>query len=307
MDTPHEGSALAPRVEALRQILTQNHRFSKGLIERGYATFGSIWAQEFNRMLQSLFPDDESLSSAAKGYAAFAFDSMRHQKAFERDRSYPHKTYEEVANQVYFNEEHMEKEYLPGLLLSHYLWPHHYRQLQFFNNNFVLPLSMSDQKSFIEVGIGTTLYSRIVLENVPDSAGVGYDISPSSCRYAERHVKAISAECRYQVCEQDIVAQPIDQVPWIICVEVLEHLEDPVEFLVTLRKTLRRGGHAFITAAINSGHADHIYLYRSPQDVALHLNEAGFHIEQGFSDTAFPPPAPGVPVPEAAAFVVSSV
>ena len=294
----------APQVEALSQIISNKHRFSKGLIEKGYAAFGNEWLQIFEKMLQSLFPDPDSLALAVKGYAAFSFDSMRHQKAFERDRAYPHKTYAEVAEQVYFNEEHMENEYLPGLLLSHFLWPHHYRQLQFFNSAFVLPMAQSDEQHFIEVGIGTTLYSRLVLENVTSATGTGYDISPSSCRYAERHVKAIAAANRYQVCEQDIVANPVDSVPWIICVEVLEHLEDPVSFLVALRKTLKAGGRAFITAAINSGHADHIYLYRGPEDVSRHLTEAGFHIEQGFCATAYPPPGPDVPVPEAAAFVV---
>jgi hypothetical protein len=36
----------------------------------------------------------------------------------------------------------------------------------------------------------------------------------------------------------------------------------------------------------------------------VQLQQAGFAIEQSFSATAFAPSAPGVPVPEAAAFVL---
>jgi 2-polyprenyl-3-methyl-5-hydroxy-6-metoxy-1,4-benzoquinol methylase len=85
---------------------------------------------------------------------------------------------------------------------------------------------------------------------------------------------------------------------------VLEHLDDPVAFLRGLRATMAPGGTAFITAALNAAHADHVHLYRSHDDVLAHLVEAGFTLEQSFLGAAYRPPAPGVPVPLAAAFVV---
>ena len=292
------------RVEALRRVFAERHRLSGALIERAQQAFGASWTADFDRMLGSLFADDESLALAAKGYSSFAFDSMRRQKAFEVSREYPNKTYAQAASEVYFNEQHMASEYLPGLLLSHFLWPHHYRQIQFFDTAFVEPLSRSQSAEFAEVGIGTALYSRRILEQVSVSHGTGYDISPSSCRYAEQHVSAVDAAARYQVRCQDILEHPIEPVPWLVCVEVLEHLEDPVGFLRALHAALRPGGKAFITAAVNAAHADHIYLYRESHEVAQQLQQAGFAIEQSFSATAFAPSAPGVPVPEAAAFVV---
>jgi SAM-dependent methyltransferase len=291
-------------IELLRQIFSSRYRLSKGLIERAEAAFGSEWSADFGCLIASLFANEEQLTAAAKGYTAFAFDSMRRQKAFETSRVYPNKTYAEAAKEVYFNADHMVDEYLPGLLLSHYLWPHHYRQIQFFDTAFLAPMAQSPSKLFAEIGIGTAAYSRRVLERIQQAHGRGYDISPSSCRYAERHVEAIDAMSRYVVKCQDILANPIEPVPWLICVEVLEHLEDPVGFLRALRVAVAPGGRAFITAAVNAAHTDHIYLYRQAQDVELHLVEAGFVIEQAFSAPAFAPPEPGVPVPVAAAFVV---
>jgi 2-polyprenyl-3-methyl-5-hydroxy-6-metoxy-1,4-benzoquinol methylase len=100
------------------------------------------------------------------------------------------------------------------------------------------------------------------------------------------------------------VEPPERLADWLVCVEVLEHLEDPVAFLRGLRAAMAPGAKAFITAAINAAHADHIYLYRSADDVLAHLIEAGFTLEQSFVGAAYKPSAPGVPVPEAAAFIV---
>ncbi|MGE3853037.1 MAG: hypothetical protein AB7K09_14940, partial [Planctomycetota bacterium] len=91
----------------------------------------------------------------------------------------------------------------------------------------------------------------------------------------------------------------------LVCVEVLEHLEQPVAFLKVLRASLAPGGKAFITAALNAAHTDHIYLYRNREEVWEHLRAAGFTLEQSFVAAAYAPPGPDVPVPLAAAFVVS--
>lgn len=294
-----------PRVAKLQTLFDQRHRFSRALIGRALVAFGNDWAADFEDALTTLCTDEAALEAAAKGYATFAFDSMRRQKAFELAREYPPKTYAEAAGEVYFNAEHMMREYLPGLLLSHFLWPHHYRQLQFFDIAFAGAMRLSPQPHFAEVGVGTAVYSRRLLARLPQSTGNGYDISPSSCQFARRHIEAAGAQGRYTMNEQDIIAQPIAPVPWLVCVEVLEHLEQPVEFLKVLRASLAPGGKAFITAALNAAHTDHIYLYRNREEVWEHLRAAGFTLEQSFVAAAYAPPGPDVPVPLAAAFVVS--
>jgi 2-polyprenyl-3-methyl-5-hydroxy-6-metoxy-1,4-benzoquinol methylase len=294
----------APRVGRLQTLFRERHRMSRALVGRAISAFGSSWVTDFERTLHALCPDDAMLESAAKGYSAFAFDSMRRQKAFETSLDYPHKSYAEAANEVYFNERHMLDEYLPGLLLSHFLWPHHYRQLQFFDLAFVTPMRLREDTRFAEIGVGTALYSCRLLEQLPSASGAGYDISPSSCAFAQRHVNAIGAAERYRMNQQDILVQAIEPVQGLVCVEVLEHLEDPVTFLKALRRGLAPGGRAFITAALNAAHADHIYLYRNAEEVSNHLTQAGFALEQCFVGAAYAPPATGVPVPLAAAFVV---
>lgn len=288
----------------LQSVFDRKHRVSQGLIPRGVGSFGQPWCDRFDALLGALFPDDASLEAAARGYTAFAMDSMRRQRAFEKSLAYPNKSYAEAAVEVYFNDSHMREEYLPGLLLSHFLWPHHYRQLKFFDTAFVAPMARRGSSSFAEVGIGTAVYSARVLDRIPNVTGEGFDISPSSCAFAEHHLQCLGLDQRYRVHRQDVAAQPIEPVAELVCVEVLEHLEDPTAFLRTLRAALAPGGRAFITAALNAAHSDHIYLYRSPDEVQRQLETAGFALEQSFTGAAYAPPAAGVPVPLAAAFVV---
>ncbi|EGJ11397.1 class I SAM-dependent methyltransferase [Rubrivivax benzoatilyticus] len=293
-----------PWLTRLQALFDQKYRLSRALVGRAMDGFGAEWAADFESVLETFCADDEALQAAVKGYVAFAMDSMRRQKAFEASGAYPVKSYAQAADEVYLNDAHMMQEYLPGLLLSHFLWPHHYRQLRFFDTAFVAPMALGAQPRFAEVGVGTALYSRRLLSRVARATGAGYDISPSSCRFAERHLAAAGLDQRYTMHQHDVLDGGLDPVPWLVCVEVLEHLERPVEFLRALRAGLAPGGKAFITAALNAAHADHIYLYRSGEEVLAHLHAAGFVLEQSFVATAHAPASAGAPVPAAAAFVV---
>lgn len=267
--------------------------------------FGEQWARSFDHTVSRMLPHDNDISAAVDGYSRFALDVLRLQHSFEVDGEYVHKSYADVATEVYANDAYMTTRYLPGLLLSHFLWPHHYRQARYFDNIFVEEMCRARAGIFYDIGVGTGYYSRLALMGSPHVKGVGFDISPSSKAYSEKHVRAFGAGERYRVELKDIVAEPVEPVDWLICVELLEHLETPVEFLRSLRATLRRGGKGFITAAINAPNADHIYLYRTAEEVKAQLMEAGFAVEQYFSALAGEPRRRGLPVAEVVAFIVT--
>jgi 2-polyprenyl-3-methyl-5-hydroxy-6-metoxy-1,4-benzoquinol methylase len=301
------GSPTQPRAESacarLASAIEEHARFSRGAVERGMQLFGPWWVSEIGELLSRLYFDDDSLAAAVRGYAAFAMDGMRRQVRFEREGVYPSQTYDEARSAVYDNVEYMHREYLPGLLLSHLLWPHHVRMMRFFRSAF-LGSDARPGAEFVEVGVGTGIYSRIALQETSWS-GRGLDISAASLDFAARHIGAFGLSARYRAVSADVMTTPVDVVDRIICVEVLEHLEEPSAMLTALRRSLRSGGRAFITAAVNAANADHIYLYRHPTEVERQLIQAGFNVEEAFSAPAYPPPRRDLPVPVAAAFVVS--
>lgn len=295
----------APRLDALRALFRDRYGFLKDAVDRMEAGFGPPWTAAFERTLDSVFGDEGELAQAADGYARFVMDLLRRQRRFERDGDYPAKSFAEAATEVYLDDDYMTRQYLPGLLLAHFLWPHHVRHAAFFETAFVAPMRLAADARFAEVGVGTGLYSRLVLTGIEDARGVGLDISPSSAAFAQRHLKGFSVDDRYELRIQDIAADPLaEPVPWLICIEVLEHLEDPVGFLRALRGALAPEGRAFVTAALNAAHVDHIHLYRTVDDVVAEAVEAGFEVEQAFLANAHDPVARGVPVPALAALML---
>lgn len=290
--------------KAAQALFEGQARFAQNSIGRASAEFGKEWDAAFEQMLAHLYSDQFAMADAVRGYAAFAVDSMRRQGRFEIEREYPAKTFAEAAQEVYLNDEYMTAQYLPGLLLSHYLWSHHYRQLQYFERFFLPSLSAQRQPRFAEVGVGTGIYSRTALQAVPAAQGLGLDISPVSVRFTRAHLDAFGVLDRYDTDLRNVIEQPPEgRVSHVICVEVLEHLEDPVALLGSLKNMTAPGGRLFITAALNAANADHIYLYRNAEEVLSHAEEAGLHVEQYHFGNAYPAPKYGVPVPGVMAMV----
>jgi len=238
--------------------------------------FGEQWLNEFEIAISKLFGhSDEKLGEAIDGYAEFCTDALRSQIYFERKGRYKASSYDEVAKQCYHNSDFMFRKYLPGMFLSHFVWPHHHRMLQYFRK--VMP-GLAGIGRFAEVGTGCGMYSKEALALFPGTRGTGYDISEHSLAFTSRVVGAFGFAERYETRVLDILAHPPDPVDLVICQEVLEHLEAPADFVRGLHAMTARGGYAYISAAINAGHVDHIYLYRTPGEVAKHIVDAGFTI-----------------------------
>jgi methyltransferase family protein len=278
--------------------------FRKSLLDV-QASFGPEWEAEFDIHLQRLFGNDErAYQNAIKGYTGFALEVMRLQKQFNRTLKYQPMSYQDACENVYMNPEYMMDLYLPGIFVSHFLWRHHYRHLQYYRRDFLPLLDGLDDRRYYEVGTGTGFYTVQILRHFQDFRGVGIDISPHSREFTMNHVRGWGFESRFTPLDVNIIGAGLEPFPVIQTVEVLEHMSDPVTFLVHLRKLLRPGGYGYITAALTAPQSDHIYLYWTPDDVIRQLVTAGFTVRDCREEVAYQGP-PGEPVPRIAAFIVS--
>jgi SAM-dependent methyltransferase len=291
-------------VSRLEKLLTTNAPYMSNVVNRA-RVFGKGWEHGLEETVARIFGDDDTkLDAATKGYVRFSLDATRLQKRFEKTRRYDAKTYEEAGRLVYHNADYMNQMYLPGLLLSQYLWPHQYRQLLFFKEHFVPRLRSACEKRFADVGVGTGFYSRQALAADSAMYGVGFDISEHSLNYAQMQVDAFGFHTRWRHEKRNILVDPPnDRFPFVISVEVLEHLENPLAFIRALKRMLMPGGRGFITAAITAPNEDHIYLYNTWHEVAEQLEAGGFAIVASQEDLAYAPKA-DEPVPRVAAFIV---
>lgn len=287
-----------PYIRTLQSGLEKGFPYFAKVIDKRISEFGRKWADEFNQELKVFFGNDNArLEKAIKGYGTFALDGMKLQKRFDKDKDYIHKTYAEVSQAVYMDEDYMFGLYLPGILLSQYLWSHHYRQLCYFREAFIPEVNRRNAGLFFDVGVGTGFYSKETLSKCPRIRGQGYDISPHSINHTKLMIDYWSLKDRYAIESRDIIKNPPkSQADCIVNVEVLEHLENPLEFLGGLYNLIKPGGIGFITAAINAPNADHIYLYRSLDELCSQVKKAGFIIKESQQYLGYEP-RPGESVP----------
>lgn len=264
--------------------------FFADIWERSYKEFGSTWMEELVDTVTRLFSADGEAGwqAAIQGYAEFALDAMRNQKFFEANHRYRWSKLSEIRERYYESEDHMMKNYLPGMYLSHYLWPHHFRLLSFFRTE-VLPALRPLPTLFCDVGIGTGMYSREVLRGLPRVRGKGFDISRYSVAFTQNLLEAYGILERYECVLGNVFTTelPWETAEFVVSQEVLEHLEEPQRFCRILHRLAKPGAWGYITAAINAGHSDHIYLFHSPQEVQGMLESAGWTVVKWRAEYAY--------------------
>lgn len=147
--TPTLSDIASPNVDALASALTAHFPIFKKVITTRLEEFGASWLERFeHEMAASFSGDSDAIARAAKAYGAFSLEAMRLQAKFDLTLRYNASSYEEAVSEVYSNVEYMVTTYLPALLLSHYLWPHHYRQLHWAHDHFIDKLRNYDEVRF---------------------------------------------------------------------------------------------------------------------------------------------------------------
>lgn len=217
---------------------------------------------------------DDCLSVLARGYRSFVLDVNRSQMQYEREGKYRNHSFEEVYQEVYGNEEHMQA-YHWGVFTTTFAWEHHL-QLYIFYRDYFLP-RLGSQGSLLELGSGSGIWSMLLLQHLPDWGCQGIDISPTSVRLANQMSLANQFQARVQYRVADALAYQAE-VPadaGLSCF-VLEHLEEPGRLLEALARNLKAHSYSFVTVALTAAEVDHITEFRRESEVVTLAEDAGF-------------------------------
>lgn len=210
-------------------------------------------------------------------YKTIVDDTLECQIEFLRSGRYRHSTFAEVASSVYFDDHYM-KRYMIGLALSSFFWPNHTMIRRFFSE--MLPTSSSG--TYLEIGPGHGFFLVQAMRKSGFGKFVGVDISPASIALTDSIVKDVLPDRRgdLELIEMDFLAKPglEGQFEAIVMGEVLEHVEKPAAFLHRISELAAPSAHIFITTCINAPAVDHIYLFRSADDIEALFLEAGFTV-----------------------------
>ena len=203
---------------------------------------------------------------------------------FRRNDGYRFSRYVEVADFVYHNPEFM-RSYIRGLLISQVLWKNHAETMAYYRRNFVETIPASGRH--LEIGPGHGLSMHLAMSVHENSLFEGWDISETSLTETRHCLMALGHdESMYKLLLNDasradegsdaVVADRYDSVT---ISEVLEHTESPATILAALQRLISKQGRIFVNIPINSPAPDHIFLFRSPEEVWALAHSGGFDIE----------------------------
>jgi 2-polyprenyl-3-methyl-5-hydroxy-6-metoxy-1,4-benzoquinol methylase len=276
-------------IEIVEQIKNLNplhgKKLSKNLKKQDESYFlqADKFLSKYNQLLFDIGKDmNYSIDCYLQMIADFNYETVQ----FLQTGEYSSKSFDEVNERVYNNPEVMEY-FMHGLLLSQFLWTHHYDITKYFNE--IINQNKSNIKNYLEVGGGHGLYISDAITTIGSDANYDLvDISPSSIDIAKKMIN--NSKVNYSLI--DIFEYfPSQKYDFITMGEVLEHVEDPVSLLAKLHGLLADNGKLFITTPTNAPSIDHIYLFRNADDIRKVINEAGFAIENEFMKYAEDLPA----------------
>lgn len=218
----------------------------------------------------------DDLSRHIAGYRWMCEMVLGEELEFRRKGRYRYATFEEVVGRVYGDREVMGR-YMDGLLLSQVLWGNHIRILDFYARVFVGKIPTDAAHLEVGPGHGLLLY---LASNATSGRVVGWDLSETSLAHSRAALDRLGARPGIELEDRDLFAPGgTGEFQSVTFSEVLEHVERPDLALAGLHARMTPGGRLFVNAPVNSPAVDHIYLFRTPEEVVELVSQAGFDIE----------------------------
>lgn len=224
--------------------------------------------------------DAARFDAAIQAYVRFCLEFVRKQAEFLKTGRYSFQDFDEMCRTLYEDEAAVRDFYLLALLLSFVFSPNYYEFYDFFEHEF-LP-QVPQRGTVIEVGCGHGVYLGQTLLHAPGLHGIGIDISAGALAVARRMLMHYGLPpARFELATDDLrhtLARADGSASAVICCEVLEHLPDPRHAVRELRRLLAADGVMMLSAAIRMESVDHLYVFRTQQEVIEMAESAGLRI-----------------------------
>ena len=237
-----------------------------------------------NVLCSSILKTGEERMASAKAYNRMTMDFFKEQIRFKRTGTYLLNDARVARESVYDNPVVM-RYYMVGLCLSYLLWPNHYKMLRFFRNYL---RTSPEVTRYMDVAPGHGLFAVETMLRFPAITSSLVDISATSIQVTGEILESFQIQpSRCDLIYGDFLVVPIDgrEFDFISMGEVLEHVNDPLRLLKRARSLLSSDGRIFMTTCTNAPALDHIYHFRSTDEIRALVSDAGLCI---LSQESFP-------------------
>ncbi len=180
-----------------------------------------------------------------------------------------------IANVNVYSRPEIMSYYMNALLVSQIMWKHHFNMFMYFQKR--LKSLFQDQKelSILDIGPGHGFFSFIIKKEFPRYRKIDIvDISDTSLEMTKNILGYDADKIKYF--KKDIFEyDDSNKYDFIVLGEVLEHLDEPKKILIKLSKLLNPNGFLWITTPTNSPALDHVYLFKTKDEILKLIDESG--------------------------------
>lgn len=225
-----------------------------------------IFCEEIATVLRKMYSTEASLTNCLNAFIKYSHEYLLLQVSLSRKGKYFYSSFDEV-NQSVYQSDMMNGYYLDGLLLSQILWPNHYKIGRYFIS---LKNTAGASSAILDMPSGAGIYSYFIIRHFQFKELSSIDISPYSISYTKKLLTSAGLLDTKKISLRVQDVYDIDdslRYDFIVCGELLEHLEDPEKLLMKLRRLLTDQGMLFLTTAIYAAAIDHIYLFKNIDEV----------------------------------------
>ena len=216
------------------------------------------------RMFEICEKDLETYDQAIQDFIDLSVEFIVLQSELEKTRRYKYHNFEEVEKSILENKDIMPGRYLNGLLFSQAFWLNHCKIIKFFKERFCVS---NKQGKVLEVPIGTGIFLSEFMQKNEKWTFKGKDLSTFSVNFATKYI-SINNGKNADISKKNLFdIEENNKYDKIICGELMEHLDDPKKLLLKLKNLLKNEGEIFLTTVVWLAHIDHIYLFKSVDEI----------------------------------------
>ena len=269
---------VSPRVAELLSAIVAHNPMHEAFLARAVVYLTDEERTRLDLVVGYFLDQGQTLPYVVECYLTVMEDMTNEQMHFFRFGEYRHKSYAEVADSVYHNKSYMDR-YMYGLALTAFLWPNHVEIARFFERT----LPKDKLGRYLEVGPGHGYFMAIAALRGSFDELVGIDIAAASIDQTRemltRFAPGAAAKCDLRVADfHDAVWLEPGSFDAAVMGEVIEHVEDPASFLRRMRELVRDDAYICVTTGINAPAIDHIFLWRTTDELEAMFEDCGFRI-----------------------------